>query len=87
MRTDHDAMSVRIEPCRRGGYTISYEEAYDTVIDRLEACDAEIMTETKHLTVARVDGIKVSIKDAEISVKSDERDDAELVRDRLFDQD
>ena len=80
-------MSAHIEPCRRGGYTISYEDTYDTVIERLEACDAEIMTETEHLTVARIEGIKVSIKGAEISIKSDERDDAELIRDRLFDQD
>lgn len=84
MRTYDESMSARIEPCRRGGFTIRTEQSYEELLDHIKAEDTSLLTETAHLAIAEIDGIKVSIRDDGLTVKSDDRSDAELVKETLF---
>ncbi|MCJ7429230.1 MAG: hypothetical protein MUP66_02455 [Candidatus Nanohaloarchaeota archaeon QJJ-5] len=80
-------MPIRIEPCRRGGFTIRTDQSYDELLDRVEQRDWPLLTKTTHLAIVTIDGIKVSIRDQELNVKTDDREDAEYVKTSLFDQD
>lgn len=76
-------MDYTVTSCRRGGFNIvvdtDYEELLETIRD-----DIEIASETPHLTVARFDGEKLSIKPGKIVLKVEDSDRAEEIAQSLL---
>lgn len=71
-------MDHTVTSCRRGGFNIVVDADYEDLLEAVRE-DIEIASETPHLTVARFDGEKLSIKPGKIVLKVEDRDRAEAI--------
>jgi hypothetical protein len=78
-------MDYFVTRCRKGGYKAVLETDYDELLDHLRQQDRiEFLTETPHLSVARLDDHKLSIKPGKIVFKTDDKETAEELAEEVL---